>query len=185
MKETTMSRQYAIMVDTERCIGCRSCETACKQENGVSEGRYRIKVLWLSPKGDRRLHFITMPCMHCGQPACAASCPVKAIAKRKEDGIVLIDKKKCIGCRYCVHACPYGAINFDEEKRVADKCTYCIHRLQRNELPACVSKCPGYVLNIGMKDKLAKQAMTEGRRIADTDKFELKPSTFFLERLRP
>lgn len=180
-----MTTQYAIMVDTERCIGCKSCETACKQENGVSDGRYRLKVLWINPKGGRRLDFMAMPCMHCEKPACAASCPVKVISKRKEDGIVLIDKSKCIGCRYCIHACPYGAVNFDTEKKVADKCTYCIHRLERNEKPACVSKCPGHALTFGLLNELSANAKAEGRRLIDIDKFRNNPSTLYVERLKP
>ncbi len=175
--------QYSIMVDTERCIGCKSCETACKLENGIPAGRYRIKNLWINPQGGKRLDFMTMPCMHCEKPACAASCPVKAISKRKEDGIVLIDKKKCNGCQYCVHACPYGAINFDAEKKVADKCTYCLHRLQRGEEPACVSKCSGHALSLGKKDDLIAKAKSGGRKTRDINKFGINPSTFYLERV--
>jgi Fe-S-cluster-containing dehydrogenase component len=180
-----MKQQFAIMVDLERCIGCKTCEAACKIENGVTAGRYRIMNVHIKPSGKRRLHFMTIPCMHCEKPACAASCPVNAIYKRANDGIVLINKDKCIGCRYCVHACPYGAINFDAENNVADKCTYCAHRLDRGEGPSCVSKCPGYALRFGKKQELLKIAKAEGRKLRSIDRFSLKPSTFYLERLRP
>jgi Fe-S-cluster-containing dehydrogenase component len=183
-KEGKMS-QYAIMVDLERCIGCKSCETSCKLENGIGEGRYRTKVIWTAPQGDRRLGFMSMPCMHCENPACQKSCPTGAIAKRHEDGVVLMDKGKCIGCRYCVWACPYGAMNFDAEKMVADKCTYCAHRLAQGEQPACVSKCPGYALSFGKKDELMSKAKAEGRKQRGINAGKANPSTFYLERLKP
>lgn len=176
--------QYAIMVDLERCIGCKSCEAACKIENGVSEGRYRTRVVWVNPQGANKLYFVSMPCMHCEKPACKTSCPVGAISKRTEDGIVLIDKGKCIGCRYCEWACPYGAINFDADKMVADKCTYCAHRLARGEQPACVSKCPGYALSFGKKNELVAKAHAEGRKRRNINVGSVNPSTFYLERLK-
>jgi Fe-S-cluster-containing dehydrogenase component len=100
------------MVDLERCIGCKSCETSCKLENGIPEGRYRTKVAWINPQGGRRLDFMAMPCMHCEMPACISSCPVspKAIYKRKEDGIVLIDKKRCDGCQCTVFMLAHMAL---------------------------------------------------------------------------
>ncbi|TAN45141.1 MAG: 4Fe-4S dicluster domain-containing protein [Nitrospirae bacterium] len=177
--------QYAIMVDLERCIGCKSCEASCKLENGVPEGRYRTKVIWINPRNDKRLSFMSMPCMHCENPACRASCPAGAIYKRPEDGLVLIDKNKCIGCRYCSWACPYGAMGFDAEKMVADKCTYCAHRLARGEQPACVAKCPGHALHFGRKGELLAKASFEKRKQRDVNIGKAGPSTFYLERLKP
>ncbi|MBI3593216.1 MAG: 4Fe-4S dicluster domain-containing protein [Nitrospirae bacterium] len=177
--------QYAIMVDLERCIGCKSCESACKLENGIPEGRYRTKVIWVNPQKGGRLFFVSSPCMHCDKPACKQVCPTGAIYKRQEDGVVLIDKTKCIGCRYCAWACPYGAMGFDEDKMVADKCTYCAHRLARGEQPACVTKCPGHALNFGEKSALMSQASSEGRKLRGINAGKANPSTFYLERLKP
>lgn len=174
--------QYTIMVDLERCIGCKSCETACKLENGIPMGRYRTRVLWMDPEPGGRLYFVPMPCMHCGKPACLASCPTGAISKRPDDGVVLIDKGKCIGCRYCAWACPYGAMGFDEAKMVADKCTYCAHRLARGEPPACVSKCPGRALSFGRADELLGQARSQGRRGRLLTGEGTRPSTVYVER---
>jgi Fe-S-cluster-containing dehydrogenase component len=123
-----------------------------------------------------------MPCMHCEKPACLEVCPTGAISKRPEDGVVLINEGKCIGCRYCSWACPYGAVGFDAERRVADKCTYCEHRLARGEMPACVSKCPGHALSFGKSDALSAAAKSEGRRVLNINAAGTKPSTFYLAR---
>jgi Fe-S-cluster-containing dehydrogenase component len=173
--------QFAIMVDLERCIGCRSCEISCKVENGAN--KYRNKVVRIDPQGGGRLTFMSMPCMHCEKPACRQACPTGAIFKRPADGVVLIDESKCIGCRYCAFACPYGAMNFDAERQVADKCTYCAHRLDRGELPACVSKCPGHALSFGKAETLGAQARSQGRGILNIDA-GTNPSTFFLARTK-
>jgi Fe-S-cluster-containing dehydrogenase component len=139
----------------------------------------------VKPSRNQRLYFMTLPCMQCEKPACAASCPTNAIYKREKDGVVLIDKAKCIGCQYCLHACPYGAINFDKDNNVADKCTYCAHKLDRGEQPACVSKCPGFSLDLKRKEDLVKETGLEGRKVKDTDRFRTNPSTFYVERLKP
>lgn len=173
--------QFAIMVDMERCIGCRSCEISCKLENGANKARN--KVVQLDPHAGVKLSYMSMPCMHCEKPACQQACPTGAIYKRPEDGIVLIDAGKCIGCRYCAWACPYGAMGFDAERMVADKCTYCEHRLARGESTACVTKCPGHALSFGKVEELTARAKAEGRRILDIDNFGTRPSTFFLARL--
>ncbi len=169
--------QYAIMVDLERCIGCRSCEISCKTENGATKVRNRV--VRFDPREGSRLAFMSMPCMHCEKPACKQACPTGAIFKRADDGVVLIDESKCIGCRFCSFACPYGAMNFDAERRVADKCTYCAHRLDRGEIPACVSKCVGHALSFGKADALAAQARSQGRSILNIDA-GTGPSTFYL-----
>lgn len=173
--------QFAIMVDLERCIGCRSCEISCKTENGAN--KVRNKVIRIDPQAGSRLTFMSMPCMHCETPACKQACPTGAIFKRPQDGVVLIDEAKCIGCRYCSFACPYGAMNFDAERKVADKCTYCAHRLDRGEIPACVSKCPGHALSFGKAESLAAQASVQGRSVINIDA-GTHPSTFFLARTR-
>ncbi|MHB1123002.1 MAG: 4Fe-4S dicluster domain-containing protein [Ramlibacter sp.] len=172
-------RQLAMMVDLERCLGCRSCEISCQIENGAT--RRRNKVVCLEPREGSRLTFMSMPCMHCEKPACRQACPTGAISKREKDGVVLINQSKCIGCRFCSWACPYGAMGFDEERMVADKCTYCAHRLDRGEAPACVSKCPGHALSFGKSEDLRIQAKSQGRALMDIDA-GTNPSTFYLAR---
>ncbi|MBI4659085.1 MAG: 4Fe-4S dicluster domain-containing protein [Verrucomicrobia bacterium] len=85
--------------------------------------------------------FISLACNHCDQPACLKSCPVGAITKRAADGVVLFDQDKCIGCRYCVFACPYGAPRIDTDTGKVSKCTMCVHRLDVGLRPACEATC--------------------------------------------
>ena len=117
------------------CIGCHSCEIACKQEHGLGVGPRLVKVIEKAPD------FIPVYCHHCADAPCKNACPVEAIS-RNEQGIVLIDDGLCIGCKACVEACPFGAMQFDEEREIAVKCDLCIERLKNNELPACVLVCP-------------------------------------------
>ncbi len=91
--------------------------------------------------------FYTMACHHCQQPACMASCPVDAITKRPEDGIVLIDQDICVGCRYCAAVCPYGAPQFNAATETVEKCNFCVHRIDAGLEPACVTACVGRALS--------------------------------------
>jgi len=142
-------KQYTIWVDLEFCIGCHACTMACKAENNTPVGLDYNRVIEIeqgefkdsTKKPDLRAFFVAMPCMHCGKPACLAACPVSAITKREEDGIVLINKDKCIGCRYCSWACPYGVPQFNAEANVMEKCTLCVHRVSKGIVPACVETC--------------------------------------------
>ncbi|MBI2300190.1 MAG: 4Fe-4S dicluster domain-containing protein [Armatimonadetes bacterium] len=106
---------YGMVIDTRRCVGCRACVVACKAENKTPPGVAYTVVLdgALEPRiGDKPL-FMTKPCFHCENPACTVVCPVGATFKRAEDGLVVVDYDRCIGCRYCITACPYGARYFD------------------------------------------------------------------------
>ncbi|MBI2266554.1 MAG: 4Fe-4S dicluster domain-containing protein [Armatimonadetes bacterium] len=142
-------KQYALWIDLEFCVGCNACTMACKAENNTPLGVDYTKVIeieegeFTDPKKPPqvRVYFLPMACMHCAKPACLAACPVGAITKRQEDGIVLINKDKCIGCRYCAWACPYGAPVYNAEAKVMEKCTLCVHRTSKGLLPACVTTC--------------------------------------------
>jgi molybdopterin-containing oxidoreductase family iron-sulfur binding subunit len=107
--------RYGMVVDTRRCVGCKACMVACKAENKTPPGvSYTVVVEngFGERPGDRPL-FLTKPCFHCDEPPCVAVCPVGATFKRKQDGIVVVDYDRCIGCRYCIVACPYQARYFD------------------------------------------------------------------------
>ena len=157
---------WGYIVDTTRCIGCGACVRACKIENDVPETFYRTwverfeidkneKVRVDSPKGaiesfkqDNfesaevvKAFFVPKICNHCYNSACTQVCPVGA-SYHSPDGVVLIDKEHCVGCGYCVQACPYGCRYVDHAKGTADKCTLCYHRIQKGEAPACVNACP-------------------------------------------
>ena len=105
-----------------------------------SEGEYRFANRYQDAKVEKAF-FVPKLCNHCTHSPCTQVCPTGA-AYKAEDGVVLVDQKYCIGCQYCVQACPYGARHFDHEKQVADKCTWCYHRITKGLQPACVEVCP-------------------------------------------
>jgi tetrathionate reductase subunit B len=139
--EKSQHKRLAIVIDAAKCIDCKACMIACKVENNVPAGYWRN---WIKPTGggqEKRTQYQPGQCMQCDSPSCVAACPVGATYKQ-EDGLVIIDPAKCIGCGNCVTACPYGARYRNPVKHIADKCDFCAHRLKRNELPACVETCP-------------------------------------------
>jgi Fe-S-cluster-containing dehydrogenase component len=158
--------EWGFLVDTTRCIGCGACVRACNVENDVPEGFFRTWVERYEIDEDGTVHvdspngavdgfkrdrtrterpvksfFVPKLCNHCKSSACTQVCPVGATYE-SPDGVVLVDEEHCIGCGYCVQACPYGCRFIDHERGTADKCTLCYHRLQRGLDPACVLACP-------------------------------------------
>ncbi len=155
---------YAMAIDIEKCIGCGSCVQACSVENDVPEGHFRT---WIeryvikedgsvdisSPDGGihgfpevsdenvTRAFFVPKLCNHCDDSPCTQVCPVGATFETS-DGVVMVDYDWCVGCRYCIQACPYGSRFWNEKKRTADKCTLCYHRIKKGQVPACVEVCP-------------------------------------------
>ena len=143
--------EYALIVNTEDCIGCNACEVACKQEHNLPVGPRWIRVYSDGPReidGKPQLRYMVTHCMHCSQPACKDVCPVQAITKR-DNGIVLIDEELCHGCKDCIEGCPLGVMQFDEEKGVAQKCDLCVERIDRGLKPACVDACPSHCIYFG------------------------------------
>jgi Fe-S-cluster-containing dehydrogenase component len=112
---TTRKYRYGMVIDTRRCVGCKACMVACKAENKTPPGvSYTIVVEQaIGTHGNDKPLFMTKPCFQCENPPCVPVCPVSATYKRAQDGIVVIDYDRCIGCRYCITACPYGARSFD------------------------------------------------------------------------
>ncbi|HMK43842.1 MAG TPA: 4Fe-4S dicluster domain-containing protein, partial [Dissulfurispiraceae bacterium] len=130
------------------CIACRACEAGCKQEFDLPIGVRRRRVI-IKEEGtypNVKVRYISAACNHCEEPACLKACPVGAYTKEPEFGVVLHDQKKCIGCKRCMAACPYGAPQFDAAKKKVDKCSLCYHRLKEGLPPACVRTCMGYAL---------------------------------------
>ena len=157
--------QLALVIDLNVCVGCHACVTSCKEWNtsglagylsdkrpydkdptGTFFNRVQSFEIGQFPKTEM-VHF-PKSCLHCEEPPCVPVCPTGASYKREEDGIVLVDYDKCIGCKYCSWACPYGAREIDEHQKVMKKCTLCVDRIYDETLvenerkPACATGSP-------------------------------------------
>ena len=165
------------LCDSERCIECNACVTACKNEHEVPWGINRRRVVTLNDgqKGERS---ISMACMHCEDAPCVTVCPTGASYKRTEDGIVLVDEEKCIGCGLCAWACPYGAREMDLAAGVMKKCTLCIDRIYNetfeevDRVPACVRTCPANARHFG---DLADPSSAVSVMVAERGGMDLMP----------
>ena len=116
--KTAVKHQYALVIDATKCIGCEACSVACKAENEVPAGHWRSRISPVTVGAKKTP--LKWSCMQCADAPCVQVCPTKA-TYRTADGIVVIDDEKCVGCKYCIVACPYGARYFDEERGVPDK----------------------------------------------------------------
>jgi [DsrC]-trisulfide reductase subunit O len=178
-------KQLGMIVDTGKCMkerGCTKCIEACTKAHNIPSFRnpaHQIEWIWEKPFGDlfsscetqymeksRKDQPTPVLCNHCDNPPCVRVCPTGATWKREEDGIVMMDWHRCIGCRYCMAACPYGARSFNwvdprphianlnpdfptRDKGVVEKCTFCSELLAKGQLPACVEACPEKALVFG------------------------------------
>lgn len=141
----------SLVFDPNLCVGCNSCEVACKQKNGLPVGVHWIQVITIGPykAGERlRMRFSSVRCMHCAKAPCIDTCPENAIVKRA-DGIVLIDEEACIGCKKCIEVCPFGAIQFNDERGVVWKCTLCAKLIDEGLEPSCAKHCMTGALRFG------------------------------------
>ena len=173
--------RHSMVIDLKRCTGCFACVMACKVEHQTPPRVFWAKVL-RSERGKYPVvtrQPIPVLCMHCKEPECEKVCPTGA-TKKREDGIVIVDNKICVGCRYCVVACPYGARYFvpkwtdyftgkdqpsskyaeyarkkwlaENDKGVVTKCTFCVERVEKGRKPACVDACPAEARTFGDLD---------------------------------
>lgn len=164
--------RLGLVIDLDTCVGCNACAVACKQWNAsgtsgplTDESPYgrdptgvwfnRVRNYEVGDYPDNRTVHFPMSCMHCEEAYCVDVCPTGASYKRAEDGIVLVDPEKCMGCNYCAWACPYGARELDREEGVMKKCTLCVDRIYDENLPesqrqpACVLTCPTSARSFG------------------------------------
>jgi Fe-S-cluster-containing dehydrogenase component/formate-dependent nitrite reductase membrane component NrfD len=145
--------RYGFVIDQRKCIGCHACTVACKEENQVPLGVNRTWVKYIE-KGtfpDTRRYFSVLRCNHCDNAPCVIICPTVALYRRP-DGIVDLDRDRCIGCKSCMQACPYDALYIDPETQTAAKCHYCAHRVEVGLEPACVVVCPVQAIVAGDLD---------------------------------
>jgi Fe-S-cluster-containing dehydrogenase component len=150
--------RYGFVIDQDSCIGCHACTVACKTEHEVPLGVNRTWVKYVE-KGawpDTRRFFTVMRCNHCTDAPCVAICPTSALTKR-DDGIVDFDTDRCIGCKSCMQACPYDALYIDPVEHTAQKCNYCVHRVEVGIEPACVVVCPEQAIIAGDLDDPASR----------------------------
>lgn len=184
-----MTVKYGMLIDETKCTGCRGCQVACKQWNDLpgevtrNRGSYTnppalsaktwnlIQYTEIETGGKAGFYFLKQACMHCEKPACASVCPVGALYKTPE-GPVVYDDTKCIGCRYCMTACPFDIPSFEWSKGLLDqalirKCNMCVDRVSNGLIPACAKTCPSKAITFGERDKLIAQAEAQIQKYPD------------------
>lgn len=179
VREGIPNRKFVMVIDLAKCKNALKCVIACNKHHYITGENAWLKVHKMQESKDTAPYWMPRTCMHCDQPACVTVCPVDATFKRK-DGLVLIDNERCIGCRFCMAACPYSirVFNWEEPKQgemseitmhlggeapspeyagmpsrmgTVDKCDFCPHTIKNNELPHCVTACPNGVFYFGDK----------------------------------
>jgi len=200
-------RKLGLVIDLDTCVGCHGCVTSCKEWNtgghmapltDVNPYGAGVDGVWFNrvhtyeqtasagscgsagqslADASRTVHF-PRSCLHCEKPACVTVCPTGASYKRASDGIVLVDEDKCIGCKLCSWACPYGARELDLEVGTMKKCTLCVDRIynenlpERDRVPACVAACPTGARHFG---DLGDPDSPVSRLVADREGTDLMP----------
>jgi len=171
------------LVDTSRCIGCRSCQVACKEWNRLEVDKTTLQGTFENPrdltpnlynrihfiekadeKGDVTWRFVNERCLHCGDAGCMKVCPAPGALYRTKDGIVGFDKEKCISCKYCVSACPFNIPRYGADDKVS-KCHLCLDRIGAGMVPACAKACPTQTLQYGGRDALISRAKGAGKKL--------------------
>ncbi len=206
------NKHLVILIDTKRCVGCHTCSVACKAENNLPDGIWWNRTLTVGGDGvdfpagiypNLKMEYVTLACQHCENPACVKVCPVGATYKDQATGVVMQDYDNCIGCRYCIVACPYNGVrqfNWKEpynaigfavgsadvrahQKNVVEKCTFCAHRLAKGQEPACVEACPArasYFGDLNDPNSKVSQLLRQRAHFQLLPEKGTNPSVYFL-----
>jgi molybdopterin-containing oxidoreductase family iron-sulfur binding subunit len=198
--------RYGLVIDLLKCMGCHACALACKAEQGTPKGisYNNVRMTEVGRYPDATCKFLPVSCMHCGEPKCVTVCPTEATYKR-DNGIVVIEHKKCVGCGACVLACPYGSRTLLEEIKgyyeggtstpyemkkyrehetgKAVKCNFCTHRIERGQLPACVATCPALARTFGDLDDPesdVSKLLKRHKPVSIKEQEQTEPSIFYI-----
>jgi Fe-S-cluster-containing dehydrogenase component len=201
-REGIPGRRWVLVVDLARCRNARRCIAACQEAHQLRPEQYHMNTLQMKDSPDTAWYNMPKHCQHCDNPPCVAVCPVDATYKR-QDGIVLIDNERCIGCRFCIAACPYSArifnwyeprdsekyknevynveLNVPQRRGTVSKCLFSADRLREGKLPYCVSACPNSVYYFGDENEDAvtngttKETVQLSKLLRDNGAFQLMP----------
>ncbi len=193
-REGLPGRKFVMVIDLAKCKNAQKCVAACDSAHQlVNSGHHHLNVLNMQESDDTAPFYMPKPCMHCDNPPCTKVCPVDATFKR-QDGIVLIDNDRCIGCRFCIAACPYSVrifnwlepvdadkyadqpydveLNVPQKRGTVSKCVFSADRLRENKLPYCVTACPNGVYWFGDKNEDAVTNGTSGETVCFSELME-------------
>lgn len=203
-REGIPGKSFVMVIDLSKCRNARKCMSACQNHHQLRADQHHINVLQMQDAEHTAPYFMPKPCQHCDNPPCTKVCPVDATFKR-QDGIVLIDNERCIGCRFCIAACPYSArifqwtepknaekykdltynieANVPQKKGTVSKCLFSADRLREDKLPSCVSACPNGVYYFGDRNEDAVTNGTSGETVRFTKLIEDNAGYTLMEEL--
>ena len=159
--------QFVFIFVKENCLQCHACEVACKSWRNVELGIKwrRVENIWEGAYPNVKCMSVSLSCIHCAEPACVEACPEKAISKRSEDGIVVVDKENCIGCRSCLEACPFDVPQFGADGKM-QKCDMCVNEMgYDNNAPPCIETCPTEALILMKVDVKKKKDVEKSMKV--------------------